>query len=482
MVENNCFSEKHGFSRRKFLGGCAACASAFSVSSVFAGIGSANLPVLIPPAFGAGQPKPKIRLVLAYPSPERPIWPNIGYDFKSHNSSFVNQLTKACPGIDFLVSDIMSQEEAQKLMSRDSQVDGYLVYFSGCLWGKVPDILASSPKPMVFVDHLYAGSGAFLTSYTRVKQNGAKAAVVSSSRIEDVIDSARCLETLIRLRGAKMLVVGKKVDPNIEKEFGTKQILIDFTRINKAYVGADRSKAKKIAGQWLGQAEKIIEPKQEEVEKSAVVYVAMHDLLREHNAQGITVNCLGGFYGGHLPAYPCLGFMQLNNDGFVGGCEGDQKSALTMLLMSYLTGNPGYISDPVIDTSKNQIIYAHCVAPTKVFGPKGSANQYHIRSHSEDRKGACARSLMPLGEMTTTLLVVSEEKKIIMHQGKTVENVDEDMACRNKLAVEVEGDIHKLLRDFGKWGWHRVTIYGEHRRAIYTIADMCGFEVIEEAV
>src|SRR5574337_693990 len=34
-------------------------------------------------------------------------------------------------------------------------------------------------------------------------------------------------------------------------------------------------------------------------------------------------------------------------------------------------GRPGYISDPVIDTSKNQIIYAHCVAPTKVFGPGG---------------------------------------------------------------------------------------------------------------
>lgn len=481
MAENNCLSEKHCFSRRKFLGGCAACASAFSVSSVFAAIGSEKLTEFIPPACGGGQPKPKIRLVLVYPSPKNPIWPNIGYDFKTHNSSFVNHLTKACPGIDLLVSDVMSEQEAQKLMGRDPQVDGYLVYFSGCLWGKVPDILTSSQKPMVFVDHLYAGTGAFLTSYNRVKRKGAKAAAVSSSRIEDVIESARCLETLIRLRGSRMLVVGRKADPNIEKEFGTKQILIDFAQINQAYAGTDRAKAKKIAGQWLEQAEKIIEPTQEEIEKSAVVYVAMQDLMREHKAQAITVNCLGGFYGGHLPAYPCLGFMQLNNDGFVGGCEGDRKSAITMLLMSYLTGNPGYISDPVIDTSKNQVIYAHCVAPTKVFGPKGSANPYHIRSHSEDRKGACARSLMPLGRMTTTLLIVSEEKKIIMHQGKTVENVDEDMACRNKLAVEIEGDIHKLLRDFGKWGWHRVTFYGEHKRSIYNIADMSGFEVVEEA-
>ena len=40
----------------------------------------------------------------------------------------------------------------------------------------------------------------------------------------------------------------------------------------------------------------------------------------------------------------------------------------------YADGQPGYISDPVIDTSKNQIIYAHCVAPSKVFGPSKTAN------------------------------------------------------------------------------------------------------------
>ena len=143
-------------------------------------------------------------------------------------------------------------------------------------------------------------------------------------------------------------------------------------------------------------------------------------------------------------AYPCLGFMQLDNDGLVGACEADQRSTITKLLMTYLVGRPGFISDPVIDTSKNQIIYAHCIAPTKVFGPDGPSNPYHIRSHSEDRKGACNRSLMPLGQMITTIQFDHNKKQVIFHQGKTVANVDEDKACRNKLAVEVKGDIYKL--------------------------------------
>jgi len=142
---------------------------------------------------------------------------------------------------------------------------------------------------------------------------------------------------------------------------------------------------------------------------------------------------------------------------------------------------PGFISDPVIDTSKNQIIYAHCIAPTKVFGPDGPSNPYHIRSHSEDRKGACNRSLMPLGQMITSIQFDHNRKQVIFHQGKTVANVDEDKACRNKLAVEVKGDIYKLLNYWEEWGWHRVTFFGDLKRPVYNIVSLLGFKVVEEA-
>jgi L-fucose isomerase-like protein len=167
----------------------------------------------------------------------------------------------------------------------------------------------------------------------------------------------------------------------------------------------------------------------------------------------------------------------LNNDGYVGACEADLQSAATMLLMTYLTGRPGYISDPVIDTSKGRIIYAHCVAPNKVFGPNGAANHYEIRSHSEDRKGASVRSLMPAGELTT-LKLVPEQKVVVMHRAKAVDNIDEDRACRTKLAAEVK-DARKLMSDW-KYGWHRVTVYGDHRNQVEVVAGLLGFKVVEE--
>lgn len=469
-----------GISRRDFLGGCAACTAGASMLSAIGASSAFALDKDVAPALGGGT-KAKVRLVLAYPSPERPIWPNIGYDFDRHNRQFVQKLRSTCSGIEFLTCDVMNDDEAKKVLEKDNEVDGYIVYLSGCLWGAVPDIIASKRKPTAYVDHLFAGSGEFLTAYGRVRRKGMKIAAVSSSRIEDVAQAARCIETIAKLKSSKMLVVGGNADKTIEEKFGTKVVDVDFAELNDAYNKADKEQAKKIADRWIKAAEKVIEPTRDDIVKSAAMYLAMAQLLERHKAQAITVNCLGGFYGGHIFAYPCLGFMQLNNDGYIGGCEADQRSAVTMLLMTYLTGRPGMISDPVIDTSKKQIIYAHCVAPTKVFGPNGPSNPYHIRSHSEDRKGACNRSLMPLGEMTTTLKFDAAKKQVIMHQGVTVENVDEDMACRNKLAVEVKGDVYKLLNEWDRWGWHRVTYYGDYKRAVHNVAALIGFSVLEEA-
>ncbi len=465
--------QTEGFSRRTFMGGCAA----------FAGVSA--LSALITPTAARSEVneiKTKIRLVFAYPSPANPIWPNIDYDFDGHNKEFLSRLQAVSPGIEYLPAIVMSTDDANKVVENDSEVDGYLIYFAGCLWGNAADLITDTGKPAVIADHLFAGSGEFLMSYGRAKRAGKKVLGVSSSKVEDIARAVRCIHTLKRLERSKILVVGGNPDARFEEFFGTKMLDVPFKELNDAYdrhLGTEQ--AKDLAKEWIRNAEKMMEPTREEIDKSAAMYLAMRTVLDEREAQAIAINCLGGFYGGHIHAYPCLGFMQLDDEGCVGACEADQRSCFVKLMMSYQTGRPGFISDPVIDTAKNQIIYAHCVAPTKVFGPEGPSNPYHLRDHSEDRQGACDRSLMPLGEMTTTIEIIMDPKQILFHQGVTVENVDEDMACRNKLAVEVKGDVYKLMEGWDARGWHRVTFYGDFKREVYNLATLKGFEIVEEA-
>ena len=167
--------------------------------------------------------------------------------------------------------------------------------------------------------------------------------------------------------------------------------------VNEAWKAADEDQARAIADAWTQAAAGVLGVSRQTLNQSAAMYLAEKAMLLKYGARAITINCLGGFYGGHIHAYPCLGFHQLLNDGLVGGCECDVRSAATMLAFTTLTqGRPGYISDPVIDTSRRQIIYAHCVASNRPFGPGGDSNPYHIMTHSEDRQGASVRSILPV--------------------------------------------------------------------------------------
>ena len=481
MLRNtDLFPSTCPFSRRGFLSGCAASAAFVAFSALKSTSATAAAPSI--PA-----QKARIRLVFTHEPPENATWPNIGYDYQARKKLLTQNLRQGCPNIEFLPATAKNTDDAKNILESDVNIDGYVVYMLG-LWTGAPQVIAASGRPTVYVDDLYGGSGEFLSAYAAARRNKLKVTGVSSSRFQDVAEAVNCFECLKKLHSSLILNVGAGQDwwghipPQLIKDdFGIKIADITFQQLDKAYKNTNPIEARKWADRWINNAEKVVEPTRETIEKSGAMYLAMLDLMHQHKAQAITVNCLGGFYGGHMTAYPCLGFFQLNNDGLVGACEADMKSTVTMLLMSHLVGRAGYISDPVIDTSKNQVIYAHCVAPNKVFGPEGATNPYHIRNHSEDRKGAAVRSLLPLGDMTTTIQFDPRKKQVLFHQGKTVANIDEDKACRTKLAVEVKGDIDKLFNHWDKWGWHRVTYYGDLEQPVRHIAALLGYELIEEA-
>ena len=507
--------------RRNFLSGCAwACAGCAAAKGLVS-----------PSLLWAGEPlgrKPKIRLIFCEKPVDVPGWPNVGYDFATRRQQILELLTKGCPDVEFLVARMVDdRRHTAKILQADAEVDGYLIYLSGLPWKLDLVKMASTGKPTLIVDNLFGGSGRLLSSLPKVMVSGKPADWVSSSNDQDIVASARYFAmlasgrsaaevaeafratrrertstdregpvkedtvigpnmdtTLATLRDKKILVVGRRVNETFRKAvqnvFGPSLVPISFKEIAAAYDTTDRKQGSKMADRWMDSAKEIVEPTREEIEKSGTMYVAMKNLIDKHGASGISINCLGGFYGGHLKAYPCLGFRQLNDDGLVGGCEADQFSALTMTVFGSMVGRPGFISDPVMDTSKNQIIYAHCVAPTKPFGPAGPSSPFRIRSHSEDRKGAAIQSLLPADYLATTLQIDPVARKVLFHQARTAGNNPSDMACRTKLEGVVQGDIEKLTENW-RMGWHRVTFYGDLRPHAKALCDRLKLKLVEEA-
>jgi len=507
-------------SRRGFISSCTACGACMAISplSVFGSSGSTT-----------GSVKMKIRVIyslhaLVQPKPD---WPNIGFDFKPAIENINTVLKKQFPSFEFISTLATGQEDAKKIIEGDKNenIDGYIVYQMNC-WNKVIQTISETGKPILYVDFKYAGSGGFLkyNSYF-LKEKQSNVGFVCSSRIEDVTAAVKCFEitakggsvadfvaataltrikltspsgklsfkkdelktlstdeSLRKIGKSKILVFKDQSTRSAEPIFGIPLEYLPFSELNQAWEAADKKEAEAIAKRWQSRADKVIGVSFKELQNSAAMYLGMKSVLNKHNANAITVNCLGGFYGNHIHAYPCLGFHELNNEGLVGACEADINSTATMVAFSTVAkGRPGFISDPVIDTSKRQIIYAHCVAPNKIFGPDGPTNPYKILTHSEDRQGAAVASILPVGYITTSLQVNNDRKEILFHQAIAVDNDPDDRACRTKLCAEPIGDIEKLFTMWNQWGWHRVTFYGDLKKQVYELANAKGWKVVEEA-
>jgi hypothetical protein len=519
-LKNPSIFKSGGFTRRQFISACGACTACFTTSA-FTGLNALSS--------CTNREKTRIRILYSLHAEKQaqPDWPNTGFDFRPFMDRVNRTLSTQLNDFEFVYSIAKGPEEAAKILALDKEanIDGYLVYQMNC-WNRVVQTIAKSGKPVLYADFQYGGSGGFLV-YTAgfLRNKTPNIGFVASSRMEDLIAAVKCFNIMKRggsvedfvtatarvrtqntpaagdlscqpdpmdllptsdctkqLKASRILAV-RDTESGLEDPIMTIPVeKVPFAEVNAAFEKADEDQAAEIARQWVRKATDVIDVPAETIEASAAFYLGMKDVLKAHNANAITINCLGGFYGGHIHAYPCLGFHQLNNEGLIGACECDIESTATMVAFTTLTqGRPGYISDPVIDTSKRQIIYAHCVGSNKVFGPQGRSNPYSIMTHSEDRQGASVRSIMPVDYMTTSLKVKRDRKEIIFHQAKAVDNDPDDRACRTKLCAEPVGDVEKLFSMWDQWGWHRVTFYGDLKEPVYELADAMGYKVIEEA-
>ncbi|MCC7377142.1 MAG: hypothetical protein IT581_20945 [Verrucomicrobiales bacterium] len=472
----------------------------------------------------------KVRLVFALHGPQQPgpDWPNKGFDFVPIMDRIQNELTGRCPNFEFVRTLATGPEQAKAILGEDQQkggIDGYVVHQMNC-WNQVIQTFADSGKPVLYADFQFGGSGGFLVYNAAILRSAnPNVGFVASSKFADlaaavwcmadakrpgrardfagltagvraqatpkansrrgVDDDLRCVPTeecLKLMKTSRILSVRDQTSGEEAAIAGVPVQRVAFAELNKAWEQADRDEARAMADRWAQAADRVEGVTRETLETSAAMYLAEKTVMKKYAANAITINCLGGFYGGHIHAYPCLGFHQLLNDGAVGGCECDVRSAAALVIGNLMTGGrPGYISDPVMDAAKREIIYAHCVAANRALGPQGPVNRYEILTHSEDRQGASVRSFLPLDRLTTSLQLDQGRKEILFHQARATGNDPDDRACRTKLCAEPVGDFEKLFTQWDRWGWHRVTFYGDLKQPIYALADALGWKVVEEA-
>lgn len=467
--------------RRIFLETSGAASCALCASSVAA-----------PWAFAASQrdwPKlPPTRIYKVYAGRTGDMYLARPTEELSKFEQYFADLEKKIGGIKFVGGDMIPPAQVDELAQKVRDADALLLIHLSGHGGDAPVLgkLIDVGLPTALFSQPFSGHGWMY--FPQWHKQGKKVILLPSSDWQEIERAVALLRVPSWLKQTRIIAWGAPVGTaaacsaeQIKKRLGAELVSVGNDRVQEMMQAIDPKVAEAEAEEyWIGQAKAIVEPKRPEIIESARLYLAIKELMIQERAQAVTSShCMGNPRG-------CLTFSKLNDLGFVGACEGDMDSTLTMLMFAYAFQVPGFISDPVIDTAKNAMVHFHCTSATKMDGPTGKRLPFTIRTQTDSKGGVALQVENRVGQAVTCAKLVNLDT-MLFTTGKILETSTSPLACRTQFAQSVP-DARRL---FLNWGenviqggvmtlLHRVVFYGDHSQAIRDLGDLMGIKVVEE--
>jgi len=490
----------NGISRRTFLGASTALSAGLLLGETASSI------VAAPEVADEWEKRSPIKVYVVYLGTGG-AWPKPEFDAPGEiQQVFAPCLKKVADklgDVEFLGGDLIYNTvgEANKLLPQimEQKSDAILVVHLAFGDASPFAAFASTGLPVAIYSQPFSGHDWMYVP--AMQRAGAKIIMAPAQNLDEVERLVALLRVPVRMKDSKMIMVGNPGCAagtaaacdyaKVQEKFGTEVIHITPQEFIEIHQSIPEAEAEAEAEEyWIKQAAEIREPSREEIIKSCKTYFAMKKLMQTYQARALTMKCLGGIPIDIL-GYPCLGFSRILDDGAVGACEADMDSTLTMMMMLYATGLPGFITDPLMELSKNAVIHAHCVAPTKMDGPSCARLPFHIRTHRDDNRGASLKVFMDRDinrEVTWSKLANNDSLLVSTGIIREVFEFD-DRGCRTQVLTEVTSSSAREL--FEKWGGnvlghdmmtllHRVLFYGNHLENHRDIAQLMGLKFMIE--
>lgn len=468
-----------------------------------------------------GQKTKNTRIYTAFLSPGLPV--GFGAYRKYHpdikvmkNQDILERVRDECKDVEFVgaAEPVKAEEAILNIKEQKEDLAGLLVF------GPPPDELISVGLPIVAVErplegcttvpfHAYKESKV-VTSYLPAHCD--KDPEVYSLRIEDIAGKIKLIDTVSKMKGSRMLVVtdlptlgyfepmGLQIETsreeyeevylsNLKEAFGTEFIAVPQKEmLDEKMQAVDEGKAREVTQKWIEEALALRGTNEAEVLRSAKLYLAMKELMDEHNCGAITTEGFGwpplGYDAGPSAGLP---ISQLLTDGIAAASETLTDCLITQQLGLYITGSGGLLGDYNIDPFNNTAIVCHCEGTFKPYGDERRA-PYIIRNLpfvEENTGGACVQTNYPIGETVTVAKTGMYKEKLSIFTGETVSGEEifpywDDILGRNKVILKTDAKALLENVDWKSFGNHRTVFFGDYRQEFKDLAKLIGFEVVEK--
>ncbi len=466
-----------GCTRRAFLAGAGGVGAAWALTGLeaVAGDSAKTKPAARQPA--------SVRVVFAY-VPSKQIaddpngwwsWPGNDFDAEGRQKQYTANLReiekryalKLTIDEEPLASPEQAQAKAAEVL--DAKVDGLLVILMHNFTRKVADVLVASAEkagiPVVYYIPLGVTHGP-VTSYRR---NGLYF-IQSLENLEAVEYGLRMIHARKRMAQSLLLSITEApaIREGVESFLGTTVRVLPFKFYAEAFAKiAIDDRAKAFIAAITANATERRQITQESLENAARAHLALTDLLAEHGADGLTMNCLRR---GMLK--PCMSFATLNGQLIPATCENDFPAMYGQMIGQLLTGRGGFQHNPCFDTERNHFYGSHCTCSPKLYGPDGPELPYLLRRFAHTNEGSCAiQVFFKEGDPVTSIHYYGGKPPALdIYAGRVVKS--HPMPPAGGCTTNVEFEITDRHDACSVAGHHNVLFVGDFTRKFRLFANL----------
>ncbi len=397
-------------------------------------------------------------------------WPGSTFDAEGRQAQYMRSLREIESGLGMRIEMADQPVDGEESILRfiqavqETKPDGLLLIpFKKSHFEAVLRILKEAPVPAV----VFATQGILLNAHIQTLRGQPGVYLINSL---DNLDAVR--------RGMKMIRAGRRMKDSLivnidgaetretqAPPWGTRIRTIPHQRFYSAFQAMPATdEVQRLAREFLRNAVQRVEPSEADVLEAAKTYFVFKQILESEQAHAVMMNCLPGLREPHQHVPPCMGYMNLRDEGIPAGCESDLDATLTLLLIQELFDRPGFQHNPSMDTEYNRYFGAHCTCASRMSGKDGAPERYCLRSHAEAGWGCVPQVLFPLGQEVTFGKLLSSETppRMLVYGGKIAGCPPNPPAGGCRTNLELELDELEDARDVK--GHHLCLFYGRHAR------------------
>lgn len=297
---------------------------------------------------------------------------------------------------------------------------------------------------------------------------------------EDLAAQLKSLAAKHRIQGTQALLLGSRFNSlhvvtyprNLTSPLGVRIESCPASRFLEVYERVEETSVRQEAETWRRSAERVLEPTDEDLEKSARVYLAIRHLLRDYGASAFAMNCIPLVE--HLRGTPCMALGKLNDEGVPAACEGDLTALMTMIFLERLAGRPTFMGNIIrAHPTEDFIELNHCVLPLRITGYTKPPHPHVLRDYHGRGYGVTASFAPPIGPDVTIARLDHSFREIVLAVGQLIGSGEDH--CRTNLKVKIPS-VRGFMREVR--GNHHILVPGDHSEGIGELSRLFGIKPV----